>query len=72
MTSKSNYKERRKRGQCATCENPSIGFRCDSCKEEYNAYNRENRRVNREARERRLAVIDARLSKEVAELECRK
>lgn len=71
MKTKSNYKERRKRGQCATCENVSTGFRCDKCKEKYNAYNRESRRVNREARVRRLAALDARLAKEVAELKAK-
>jgi hypothetical protein len=78
----SNYQNRRKRGQCAGCTNQAMpdAVRCQACQSK----NLERQRSNREAinarrrerafqrsleRERRLDEIDARLKREIAELE---
>ena len=78
-TSKNNYRNRRERGQCAMCTNPSPdSFRCPECKVKYNAYMREMRfkkSIERDRqlaeREQRLAEIETRIEAEVKELERR-
>jgi hypothetical protein len=39
--SNNNYKNRRLRGQCATCKKQSARFRCDECREKFNSYIRD-------------------------------
>jgi predicted ATP-dependent serine protease len=78
----SNYKNRRKRGQCASCTNQALqnAVRCQSCKEKHinkqrinseatNASRRERAFYASLERERRLEEIELRLQQEIAELE---
>lgn len=39
--SKNNYRNRRARGQCATCKQQSETFRCNECRTKFNAKLRE-------------------------------
>ena len=77
-----NYRNRRLRGQCASCTNPAVtgAVRCQPCQDKHlqqwrnnreaiNARRRERSFQRSIERERRLEELDARLQKEVAELE---
>jgi hypothetical protein len=69
-SSRNNYKNRRQRGQCAMCTNPSPNsFRCPDCRVKYNAYTREMRFKKSIEREQRLEALELQLEKEVRELE---
>ena len=76
-----NYRNRRARGQCASCINPALTgeVRCKICKDRhreqyartsvaFNARRRERAFQQSIERERRLDEIDARLKAEIAEL----
>lgn len=66
-----NYKNRRARGQCATCTEQSAGFRCDECRKKLNDYLREWRFNQSIRRENRLDELDKQLAAEVRELTLR-
>jgi hypothetical protein len=78
----SNYQNRRKRGQCASCTNQSEpnAVRCQACRdkhreqyannsEAFNAKRRERAFQRSMDREKRLETLDVLLQAEVAELE---
>lgn len=78
----SNYKNRRSRGQCASCTNQAEpnAVRCQEChnkhrehyarnSEAFNARRRERAFQRSLERELRLEAIDAKLTLEIAELE---
>lgn len=69
----SNYKNRRARGQCASCTNQSTAFRCEQCRarlREYNkSYGKEYRFRKSMEREKRLDEIIAQSAADIARLE---
>lgn len=80
----SNYKNRRARGQCASCTNQALPneVRCQQCKdnhrkkweadrEKINARRREQYYQETLEREQRLDDINERLKQEIAELDKR-